>query len=411
MNTDFVETVEINLLTYGGDGLARLKDGRAVFVPYVIPGEKVRVRIVEDGKRFARGEVVEILEASAERIQPECPHFGVCGGCHYQHIAYDAQLCYKRAILHDQLTRIGKLKDVGEISVFPSEKPFGYRNVIQFHPSANGKMGFKKWKSEEVFEIERCLLPEDIIREFWQYLQFEADTGIERVEVRQNKEGELMVVLQGADAEIPEIAVDMPISMAHQVGDEVIILSGDEGIVMRVKDVPFHLSAGAFFQVNSGIAEKMVDRLVGVVKTVGPRTVLDMYAGAGLFSRFMAPHVDNLIAIESSEQACRDFAVNLDAFNGIALYEGAVEQVLPALDLDAEMAVCDPPRAGLHVDVVDTLGRSSIEKLVYISCDPATLARDVKRLVEKGFVVEDVALFDMFPQTYHFESMLLLNRG
>ncbi|HAF62650.1 MAG TPA: hypothetical protein DCK95_10045 [Anaerolineaceae bacterium] len=402
--------VMIDKLAYGGDGFARLADGRAVFIPDVIPGEKVSIRIVEDKQKYARAAALEVLTASQVRIKPPCPHFGVCGGCQYQHIQYEAQVQLKKEILKDQLTRIGHLDSVAEIEVFSSDLPFGYRNVMQFHPLPDGKLGLMKRNSQAVFELTRCLLPMPAIAQFWQYLTLEADSGITRIEVRQNREEDLLVLLQGEGAELPEIAVDMPISMVHRVGNDTVVLSGDDAIVMTILDIPFHLSAGAFFQVNDCITEKMVQRLLDILARKKPRRVLDLYSGAGLFSRFMAPEVQQVTAIESNALACHDFVINLDDFDNVTLYEGLAEQVLPSLDIEADLVVCDPPRAGLHVKVIDTLAESGIPTLVYISCDPATLARDIRRLVEKGFIVENIAMFDMFPQTYHFESMVVLAR-
>lgn len=402
--------VVIDKLAYGGDGLARLPDGRAVFVPDVIPGEQVLVRVVEDNQKYARAEVIRVEQASPLRISPPCPHFGVCGGCHYQHIPYADQVQFKSAILEDQLKRIGHLEPSFEIQVFPAEKPFAYRNVVQFHISAEGKLGFKKRRSEQVLEITTCLLPMPAIAQFWQYLQLESDSGIHRIEVRQNREEELLVLLQGEDVELPEIAVDMPISMVHRVANDTVVLSGDDAIVMTILDIPFHLSAGAFFQVNDAITEKIVQRLLDIVTAKNTKKVLDLYSGAGLFSRFMAPLVQQVGAIESNTLACHDFIINLDDFDNVSLYEGQVEQILPFLNIDADLAVCDPPRAGLHVKVIDALADSGVQTLVYISCDPATLARDTRRLREKGFEPESIALFDMFPQTYHFESMLVFSR-
>jgi len=402
--------VVIDKLAYGGDGFAHLTDGRVVFIPDVIPGEKVSIRIVEDNQKYARAEAIRVEQASPLRVLPPCPHSGVCGGCHYQHISYADQVQFKRGILEDQLTRIGHLEALPPIQVFPSQTPFEYRNVAQFHLSADGKLGFKKRRSEQVLEISTCLLLMPAIARFWPYLSLEPDTGITRIEVRQNREEELLVLLQGTDGELPEIAVDMPVSLVHRVKNDTVVLSGDDAIIMTILDTPFHLSAGAFFQVNDDITEKMVQHLLAVVAEKKPNRVMDLYSGAGLFSRFMAPMVEQVKAVESNTLACRDFIINLDAFDHVSLYEGQVEMILPSMEMDADLVVCDPPRAGLHKKVVDVLAESAVRTLVYISCDPATLARDTQRLREKGFEPQSIALFDMFPQTYHFESMLVFSR-
>ena len=404
-----IVNVAIDQVAYGGDGIARLPDGRMVFVPGVIPGEQVTISITEEKQKYVRGEVKEIITPSDQRVEVPCPHFGSCGGCHYQQMHYDGQLRYKKHILLEQFQRIGHLVFTDEIVVFPSDLPYGYRNVMQFHPMPDGKLGLMKRNSNEVFALKTCLLPQQLIRESWSSLKIEADTGITRVELRQNNADELMIVFEGERGEIPEIDMDMPASVIHRCKNENIVLSGDDALTLWVRDIPFRLSAGSFFQVNDGVAEKLVSYIVSQVEKRSPHTMLDLYAGVGLFSRFMAPLVKELIAVESSPQACSDFAINLDEFQHVSLYQGAVEQVLPELQVKAELAVCDPPRAGLHQNVIEALVNCGVDSLLYVSCDPATLARDVQRLCEKGYVVEEVALFDMFPQTYHFETVVLLN--
>jgi len=405
-----VYEVIVDQLAYGGDGLARLPEGRAVFIPLVIPGEKVSIRIVDDKQKYARAEVVEILTPSEQRIEAPCPHFGVCGGCQYQHIRYDEQVQCKKLILKEQLSRIGHLDAVGEIEVFPSDLPFGYRNVMQFHPLSNGKLGLMKRNSNDVFELARCLLPRQAIQDFWSNFALEPNTGIQRIEMRQNSDAELMITLEGEEGKIPEIEMDASVNMVHRTGNESVVLSGEDALTMWVQDVPFHLCSGSFFQVNDGVAEKLVTYLKAIVEKKAPQSVLDLYAGVGLFSRFLAPLVPTLVAIESAPHACRDFVINLDAFEHVSLYEGTAEEVLPALELKTDLAVCDPPRAGLHADVIDALVESGVTTLIYVSCDPATLARDIQRLGEKGFSIEQIALFDMFPQAYHFETAVLLSR-
>ena len=402
--------VSVEHLAYGGDGIARLPDGRMIFIPSVISGERVSVSIVEEKQKYIRGEVQHIIVPAEQRVAAPCPHFGICGGCQYQHIRYDAQVEYKRQILLEQLQRIGHLEFKGEVEVFASDLPYGYRNVMQFHPLPDGKLGLMKRNSNEVFEIEDCLLPEQLIRDSWKTLVIEPESGITRVELRQNCDEELMIVLEGEGGEMPKISIDLPANVIHRNANENIVLSGEEALVLPVKDIPFHLSAGSFFQVNDGMAEKMVSYLLSIVKEKNPHTVLDLYAGVGLFSRFLAPLAQKLIAVESSPQACADFAVNLDEFQHVSLYQGMVEEVLPALQVKAELAVCDPPRAGLHEHVIKALVNCGVRTLFYISCDPATLARDLQRLSEKGFAVEKIALFDMFPQTYHMETVALLER-
>ncbi len=408
MNALTMHDVVVERMAYGGDGLARLVDGRVVFIPAVIPGEKVSVRVVDDKQKYARAEAIELLAPSAERVSAPCPHFGVCGGCQYQHIQYHHQLRYKQDILREQLARLAHLDNVGEITVFPSDLAYGYRNVLQFHPLPGGRLGFMKRNSNAVFEVTRCLLPGQTIQSAWSSLILEPGSEITRVELRQNCVEELLVTLEGMPGNIPEIEVSAPVNMVHCSGGATVVLSGQDALTMWVRDVPFQLSAGSFFQVNDGVAESMVSYIATIVQQLTPKKVLDLYCGVGLFSRFIAPLVDELVAVESDPHACRDFAVNLDAFDNVSLYEGSAETIMPGLPFRADLVLCDPPRAGLHAHVIDALVHSGVTTLIYVSCDPATLARDVQRLGGNGFGVEKIALFDMFPQTYHFETVALL---
>jgi len=408
MEKSLIQQVSIERLIYGGDGLAHLADGRTVFVLNVIPQEKAAIRLIGEKKKHVYGEVSELLSPSAERIEAPCDYFGICGGCQYQHIRYAAQIKYKKQILQEQLKRLAHLEQNVPIEVFPSDLIYGYRNVLQFHLLPNGKLGFMKRNSHEIFALEQCLLAKQEIRELSSAFSFEAQTDITRIEMRQNTVGDVLVIMEGGK-DIPKIETDRRVNLVHSQGNENIVLSGEDALVMNISGVPFHLSAGSFFQVNEGITEKMVAYVVALAKKNNARNVLDLYAGVGLFSRFLAPLVKEIIAVENNPHACYDFIINLDAFNNISLYEGAVEMILPALPIQADLAICDPPRAGLHENVLQKLGESGISTLIYVSCDPATLARDISRLVKSGFSVENIALFDMFPQTYHVETVVLMS--
>ena len=186
----------LTTLTYGGDAMGRLPDSRAVFVPFGLPGERVHVRLTEEKRGFARGEIVEVLAASPERIVPRCQHFGMCGGCHYQHISHEMQLKVKADILRDQLQRIGKIKNPPVQPAAANPNPWNYRNHIQFHLNDDGKLGFQASTSNKVIPISECHLPEISINSLWSQLEFEANSGIERVSIRAGMNDELMLVLE-----------------------------------------------------------------------------------------------------------------------------------------------------------------------------------------------------------------------
>ena len=400
--------VTLTALAYGGDALGRLDDGRAVFVPFCLPGERVRIRLVEDKEHFARGRVVQVLEASPERVAPRCKHFEVCGGCHYQHLSYAGQLRAKTEILRDQLVRIGHLQNPPVAPAIGRTSPWNYRNHIQFQLTATGKLGFVGANSVrdagEVIAIEECHLPEEAINSLWPELEFEPQTTIDRVAIRAGSDGDLMLVLQSDSPSVPELEIEAPISIAHVFADDVVVQAGEDHIRLQVSGRNFRVSPTSFFQVNQAVAEKMVEHVLDSVPAA-IETLIDVYCGVGLFSAFLAPRFSRLIGIEASAPACEDFAANLDEFDNVELYEDAAERVLPALDIKPDAVLVDPPRAGLERGALDALVKLAPKTIVYVSCDPATLARDAARLDKAGYRMESVTPFDMFPQTYHIESI------
>ncbi len=403
--------VRLTNLVYGGECLGRLADGRAVFVPYGLPGEVVAVELVEEKKRFDRGRIVEIVEPSPERIQPRCAHFGECGGCHYQHMSYASQLAAKQAILADQLTRIAGVTDPPIEEIVPSPSFWNYRNTIQFHLDNEGRLGYQRWGGKGVVRIRECHLPEPALNELWPLLDFEPLPGLERIELRQGADGEILITLEIEGLELPEFEVDIPLSAVVRSPAGKIVLAGDDALVMEVLGRPFRVSAGSFFQVNTAQTGAMVETLLDWLP-VNPRTtLLDVYCGVGLFSAFFVPRVGRCIGIESSESSCADFAVNLDAFDHVELYVGTAEEVLPGLTLRADAVILDPPRAGMQSVALDALTAMQPEVIAYVSCDPATLARDASRLLRSGYRLDRVRPFDLFPQTYHIESISLFERG
>ena len=407
-------TYEVDLASFafGGEVLGRLPDGRVVFVPFSLPGEKVRIRLVEEKRGYARAELLEVLSTVPDRTTPRCAHFGTCGNCHYQHINYPAQLQAKTAILRDQLERIGRLESPPVLPIVPSPDPYYYRSNIQFHQTREGDLGYLKFRSMEVFAIAECHLPELPLNQVWPLLDFEPVPGLQRIGLRLGADEDFLLTLESQDPEIPDYLVEeMPVSIVYLSPGNVSVLAGSSYIVMDILDRKFRVSAGSFFQVNTRMAEAMVDHVLANLSLAETDTIMDIYAGVGLFSAFLAPKVRRLSAIESSPSACEDFAFNLDEFDHVELYQGSAEEVLPALDIHPQVVMVDPPRAGIERKALDGLLALEPETLVYASCDPATLARDARRLVMGGYRLEQVTPFDLFPQTFHIESISFWKRA
>ena len=330
----------------------------------------------------------------------------LCGGCHYQHIPYELQLAAKYDILADQLERIGKIENPPIGPAVASLQPFNYRNHIQFQISPEGRFGFFRPHTDQVLEIRECHLPQAPINTLWTQLDFESIPGLERVGIRLGVEDEIMISLQGDQGSVPDLSVeDIDVSVTHLSPYGTQVLAGSGYLLIEILNRRFRVSAGSFFQVNNSTAAALVDHVLENLDLGDSACVLDVYAGVGLFSAFIARRVGNVIAIESAESACQDYEINLDEFDNIELYQAPAEIVLNNLEVRPDCVILDPPRAGLDRKVLDNLVGMNPPVVVYVSCDPATMARDAQRLVKWGYQLDRITLLDMFPQTYHLESV------
>ena len=402
--------IELNTDSFGGDCVGRLPDGRAVFIPFGIAGERVRIELTLEKRNFARGRIISIINPSPLRIQPRCRHFEDCGGCHYQHLAYTDQLRIKQGIVTRQLERIGKITNPPVQPIVPSPLEWNYRNTVQFHLSPGGKLGYQRAGRAGVLEITECHLPLAPLNALGPQLKLDPATGIGRVSIRQGVEDELLLGLESRSGQVPEFEIDFPLSVVFTGAEGKVLLSGEDFSIIRVLERDFRVSADAFFQVNTAMAEKMVTHLLNLLDGKTFDHIVDAYCGVGLFSAFLASRCKQLTGIELSESACNDYAVNMEEYDHVSLYIGAVEQVLPALEIKPDLVLVDPPRAGLDPYALGGLIKAEPTHIIYISCDPATLARDLALLIAAGYSLECVTPFDLFPQTYHVETVILLSR-
>jgi len=367
--------LRLDAMIYGGDAIGRV-GGRVIFVRGGIAGEWVRVEISEDRGRFARARVIAVLEPSPDRVQPHCPHFGFepdsCGGCTWQHIDYAAQVRWKTEIVREQLRRIGRIENAPVRDAIPSPDVWAYRNHVVFSVASDGRLGFQAARSNRVVPVDECHIIQPPLLD-WLRSAGKRKPG-ERVSVRSFN----LTPLRST-------------------------------AMCQIKGALFRVSPNSFFQVNTSLVETLVDRVLGYLDLRGGETVLDAYCGVGLFGRFIAPVAGRVIGIESSQSAVADARYNLSQFDNVELHKGLVEQVLPSLAVRIDAAVLDPPRAGCG-QVVQALIDKRVERLVYVSCDPATLARDTRQLLAGGYRLIKVQPLDMFPHTYHIETVSLLVR-
>jgi len=401
-------TVQLVDMAHGGDAVGRY-EGKAIFVPYGIPGESVRVEIVRDRGRFAHARLLNVLSASPQRVQPPCPYFGACGGCQWQHIAYEAQLSYKRSIVRTQLQHIAGLPDATVHPTLGMTDPWHYRNHVQFSVSRDGELGFMAAGSHQVVPIENCLLMHPLLEEVFDSLDIELP-GLQRLSLRAGiNTGEQMIIFEVALDEAPELEVNLPVSCVLLLSDGTpVTLVGSPYIRELVAGRVYRLSASSFFQVNTQQNERLVSLVSTYLNPGADSIVLDAYCGVGTFALGLAGKAKQVIGIESSAVAITDARANAADMDNVVFLQGGVKEVIPTLDVTAPLVVMDPPRTGLDQEALSALVDLAPVRIVYVSCDPATLARDIKRLLASGYQLRQVQPIDMFPQTCHIECVAVL---
>jgi len=404
-----LEDVKFEKYIFGGESLGKISDGRTVFTPFVLAGEIAKVRPYFTKKGYVKAELDSIILKSSTRIDPPCKNFGICGGCHYQNTDYANQLRIKQTIIEDQLGRIGGITSPPLNPIIPSEKEFNYRNSIQFQVTSEGKLGFYSQNGNYILPIDECHLPSSGILENWLKLNLEIFPGLKRVQFREGANAEQLIILECNEySEMPEIEVDFPVSIVHLSPQGLIVLAGDDHLIYEVLQRPFKVSAGSFFQVNSSLADKLVNLVLDSLPKSGNK-FLELYCGVGLFTAFLAPRYKEIFAIEENESACDDFAINLDEFDNISLFVGATRDILSGIKEKFDCVLLDPPRSGIDDLSLKYLLEQKIPVIIYVSCDIATLSRDLKKFITVGYEVKEITTMDMFPQTYHIECVVQLS--
>ena len=407
-----VDELEITLtdMAHGGEALGR-HEGQVVFVPFAIPGERVLARLTDKRKRYARGELVEILDPSPERVDPPCAHFCVCGGCHWQHIQYEAQLDYKRQIVRSALARIGGMPDVSVAPVIGMQVPWHYRNRVRFSIAPDGSLGFLAPRSHRVVPIEECYLLHPLLEGVLAALDVELP-GLVRLSVRAGTNtGDQMLILELSTFELPELELGAPVScVALAPGGAPVVLAGRDYLLEELAGRRFRISASSFFQVNTEGAAHLVRLVEQALEPTGAETLLDMYCGVGTLGLALASRVGDVIGVEEDPIAVEDALRNAARDENIEIMGGRVERMLSDLGRSVDLAILDPPRSGVASDALKALMELAPRSIAYVSCDPASLARDLAKLVVGGYRVREVQPVDMFPQTYHVECVVALER-
>jgi 23S rRNA (uracil1939-C5)-methyltransferase len=436
----------IEKLIYGGDGLARIpatgdeRRGKTVFVPFVLPGEVVEATVVEERKGYTRASLVEVLSPSSARVKPPCPHFGVCGGCHYQHSDYTSQLEDKRQILQETILRGAKLA-LPFIEIHSGE-PYGFRNRTRMKMVVEPEfaLGYYRHASHDLEPVRNCPISSPLINKAIALLWELGPEAVNYPSLREvqffanHNDTELLVELfihhattpvllakfaQLLRERMPQIVGVAVFASGASDGDledgnieasrrlsraGVPYIEGSASMLYNVGSQSYRVSAGSFFQTNRFLVSKLVELVTG---NRSGRAALDLFAGVGLFTLPMSRNFERITSVEIAQNSFDDLAANA-AVPHIQAVHSTTEDYLNAARGRWDFAIVDPPRAGLGERATKSLARLSIPRITYVSCDPATLSRDLVTLLAAGYHVEDAHLVDLFPQTYHMETILHL---
>jgi 23S rRNA (uracil1939-C5)-methyltransferase len=426
------QLVQIEKPVYGGSFLAHI-EGKAVFVPLTLPGEQARIRITEAKSGYAIAEPEEIVSAVPERISPVCPHFGACGGCQYQHADYATQLVFKQSILRETLER-GGVPLSAEIAVLFAD-PWRSRNRIRLAFDASGKLGYRGRRSHAVIPVRECLIAAPLLlaaAEAFAEVARRVSPALKPIEIAlfcspdetalqatvltvRAKKIRFEELAQAWQERIPELkGANLAIEGSKNELPRPIAHWGENSLLYPAAGFDYRVDRGAFFQVNRWLVDALVERV-----TAGQKGALawDLFAGVGLFARKLTASFTRVIAVESAPFATQALAANLKGTRGAPVRsttleflrrngrEGKSDFVAP------DLIVVDPPRTGLGAETCELLAKVAAPAVVYVSCDPATLARDLAVLLGSGYTIQSIALADLFPQTFHLETVVHLRRA
>jgi 23S rRNA (uracil1939-C5)-methyltransferase len=393
-------TVRIEKLVYGGDGLARV-EGQVALVPYVSRGDLVKIQAQRVNSGLLRAGAPEVLEAAGARVTPRCEYFGwgKCGGCHYQHLAYEVQVSEKKTILAETLQRQGGIHFEGEIKAITGE-PWYYRNRIQLH-FEDGAVGFRRAGSHQIYPVAHCEISSPVLNEVIRQLRHAVKQSAWPKFLRS-----LEVFTNESEIQLNVTETSRPVSKRFFEWCQTFLPKlADGAITYEAAGLQFRLSGGSFFQVNRFLVQPLMEEVLG--QEEGDSAV-DLYSGAGLFSIPLAQRFKRVTSVERGVSAFRDLEMNAPV-NGVTLQarKSSAEGFLATLETSPDLLIADPPRTGLGKQATAELTRIKPAKLVIVSCDPTTLARDLRSLLPY-YELKAVTMVDLFPQTYHIETVAKL---
>jgi 23S rRNA (uracil1939-C5)-methyltransferase len=427
---EVIRNLEITSLVHGGRGIGR-HQGKAIFVPLVAPGDKVDCRVVKSKKRFAEAELIEVITPSSARRKPPCPYFGTCGGCQWQHLPYSEQLQWKGQNFSDQLVRSKVVKENSIKPIVASQAEWHYRNRVQLkvHSSDDGiAIGFYRHGSHNVVDIDHCLLVAPHIQEVLSLLR-EALQGkidaesVEQIDLACGDDGRVRLLLH-AQPECCEslrsqlqafaegLRLNVCMKFAGQSSVEVICGEGNLTVNVDQPALGLRYGPGGFVQVNSSQNRVIVSNMIELLSLKGDERILDLFCGMGNFSLPLARRAGHVVGVEDFAPSINMARLNAEAnqVRNVEFIVADASMIMTRFKNEAlDLVVLDPPRTG-NYEVVKQLLQLQPKRILYVSCDPATLARDLVPLVNGGYEVVHSQPFDLFPQTWHIESMTLLQK-
>lgn len=427
MSNENVLTVEIEKPVYGGSFLAHA-GGKALFVPLALPGEQARVRVADEKGSFASAELDGVERAAATRVEPRCPHFSTCGGCHYQHTDAETQLAFKKQILRETLERAG-VAVPGEVQALSAE-PWGYRNRVRLTFDAAGNIGYRGRRSHAVIPIETCPIAAPVLMdaacamaevlrplpaarrpaEMTLFCDADGARVLARLEFSRAPKDSAEKMASGFTAGTAALA-GLEVAVQGRGGQPARVVSrwGETSLLYRAAGFDYRVDQGAFFQVNRHVVDALVEH---VTAGRSGRLAWDLFAGVGLFARRLTAQFERVVAVESAPASTQALAANLKFTRSTPVRATTLDFLRRDHgEARPDLVVMDPPRTGLGGAVTSELIRIGPASLVYVSCDPATLARDLRTLTEAGYAMDRVTLVDLFPQTFHLESVVELRRN
>ena len=395
-------TLTLTGMAHGGLALGRDRGGRAIFVPFAIPGETVRVRVPDNARGFARAELLEVLTPSAGRVVPRCRHFGICGICHLQHMSYEAQLRAKEAAARDQLSRVAGLKNPALRPIRPAPEAYGYRAETALFTAEPDGLGYWSPAEQRIFAVAECPILQPALEGTLPDLDVDLP-GLRRISLRMGDDEELMAALEVENVEPPQLAADFAISVAIVLPDRTAAsLIGDPYLLQTINGRSYRFSPGVAYPSSPAAAEQLARTVVELSDLASDDVLLESPAGAGWLTAALAERAAEVFAIEPNPDAVADAAENLDAFDNVSLFEASEVMAFPALPVEPDVVVLRPEN-GLSPAVLELLRRLRPRRRVVVTGEAGPLAKDAKQLAKLGYRPLAFQPLDLLPQSYQVE--------